>query len=143
VFGAGPPREPSIEPGWECTEQRCAKAWRIPLVPVVTEAEHKRRFSWKAALLAAPLVLLALGGAGAYLSVTAEPIVLGGWALTGPRCWVEEPAPNFVRSGPPGTVEFFEVRIQRGGYGLYQREPASAPTTPASSVPQSGSGAAR
>jgi hypothetical protein len=49
--------------------------------------------------------------------------VLGALALTGPKCWVEEPVPYiYVNGRQPGKMDEYEVRFRIGELGFYTRK---------------------
>jgi hypothetical protein len=92
-------------------------------MPLIPADQSQQRPAWGIAVLVVAAVTLVLGTFATRVWRSTEPTVLGSIAITGPRCWVEEPVPYIYVSGrEPGKMDEFEVRFRIGEIGFYTRK---------------------
>jgi hypothetical protein len=92
-------------------------------MPILKSDQSRQRPNWIIAVLTVAGTLVALGAFGNHVWQSSEPTVLGALALTGPKCWVEEPVPYiYVNGRQPGKMDEYEVRFRMGDLGFYTRK---------------------
>ena len=92
-------------------------------MPLVKTERPDSKGGWGIPVLAATGVCFGFGAFGNHLWRSSTPVFLGPVALTGPKCWVEEPVPYIYVSGrQPGKMDEFAVRFRIGELGFYTRK---------------------